>query len=158
MWARYGGAFGTSMALHAALVAVLAWSTYVPPLGQQKKPRPIEVVLLPPSEDSQFPGIKPVERSRAGAPLQDLKREGQIAGADIDRIGGHFFVLFPFVTPGLALDAFFPSIPSSSRLVFENPYAPKPAAREEAKGRRLAMTPAQLQALVDKSWTRAHRW
>src|SRR5262245_5042088 len=158
MLARYGGAFGTSMAMHAALAASLAVATAVPPPGPQNKAnRQVEVLLLPPSEDSAFPGLKPVERSR-GARLDDLDREGQIAGADIDRIGGHLLVLFPFVTPGLALDAFFPSIPSSSRLVFENPYAPKPAAREEAKGRRLAMTPAQLQALVDKSWTRAHRW
>jgi hypothetical protein len=158
MWARYGGAFGMSMALHATLVAWLVWSTYVPPSGQKKTERQVEVVLLPPSEDSAFPGLKPVERSRAGARLDDLKSEGQIAGADIDRIGGHLFVLFPFVTPGLALDAFFPSIPTSSRLVFENPYASRRAERVPEKGARLSMTTAQLQALVDKSWTRAHRW
>jgi hypothetical protein len=159
MRARYGGAFGTSAALHGAVVVCLVWSTYVPPSrAQQKAARQTEVVLLPPSEDSQFPGLKPVERSRGGARLDDLRSEGQIAGADVDRIGGHLFVLFPFVNPGLALDAFFPSIPSFSRLVFENPYARRPAERVPQKRDRLAMTPAQLQALVDKSWTRAHRW
>jgi len=159
MLARYGGAFGMSAAMHAAIVAALVWTTYVPPPAfQAKSGRRVEVVLLPPSEDSQFPGLKPVERSRAGALPLDLKSEGQIAGADIDRIGGHLFVLFPFVNPGLALDAFFASIPSSSRLVFENPYAPKRADRIREKGGRLDMTPAQLQALVDKSWTRARRW
>jgi hypothetical protein len=102
MLARYAGAFGMSMAMHAAIVAALVWTTYVPPPAFQAKPdKGVEVVLLPPSEDSQFPGLKPVERSRAGAPLEDLKSEGQIAGADIDRIGGHLFVLFPFVNPGL---------------------------------------------------------
>jgi hypothetical protein len=159
MLARYGGAFGMSTAMHAAIVAALVWTTYVPPLGSQRTPeRSVEVVLLPPGEDSQFPGLKPVERSRGGTRLDDLKSEGQIAGADVDRIGGHLFVLFPFVVPGLALDAFFPSIPSSSRLMFENPYARKPAKAEPSRGRRLDMTPAALQMLVDKSWTRAHRW
>jgi hypothetical protein len=158
MLARYVGAFGMSTAMHAALVAALVWTTYVPAPGVRRKPeRGVEVVLLPPSEDSQFPGLKPVERSRGASP-GDLKSEGQIAGADVDRIGGHLFVLFPFVTPGLALDAFFPSIPSSSRLTFENPYARKPAKAEPSKGRRLDLTPAALQALVDRSWTRAHRW
>jgi len=158
MRARYGGAFGTSATIHAAIVAALAWTAYVPSVGSPKPDRRVEVVLLPPSEDSQFPGLKPVERSRGGAPLEDLKREGQIAGADIDRIGGHFFVLFPFVSPGLALDAFVADVPSSSRLVFENPYAKRRADRVPQKGDRLDMTPAQLQALVDRCWTRANRW
>jgi hypothetical protein len=158
MWARYVGAFGMSAATHAAIIAALVWAAYVPlPGPRQKAARPVEVVLLPPSEDSAFPGLKPVERSRAGR-VEDLTGEGRIAGADIDRIGGHLFVLFPFVTPGLALDAFFPSIPSSSRLTFENPYAKKPVKTEPENGHRLAMTAAQRQALVDKSWTRANRW
>jgi len=113
----------------------LMWATQLPSLGPLQKPeREVEVVLLPPSEDGAFPGLKPVERSRGGAPIDDLASEGEIAGADIERIGAHLFVLFPFVNPGLALDAFFPSIPSSSRLVFENPYAPKAAKAEPRRG------------------------
>ena len=159
MRARYAGAFGTSILMHGALAAWLMGATYVPPLGPQQKPeRQVEVVLLPPNEDGAFPGLKPVERSRGGAPIDDLASEGEIAGADIERIGAHLFVLFPFVNPGLALDAFFPTIPSSSRLVFENPYASKRATAEPQRGGRLAMTAAQRQALVDKSWTRARRW
>src|SRR5215813_12655566 len=127
MWTRYGGAFGMSMAMHAAVVAALVWSTWMPALSAGRQPRQIQVVLLPPSEDSGFPGLKPVERSRAGATSNQPTGEGQIAGADIDRIGGHLPVLFPFVNPGLALDAFFPSIPSSTHLLFENPYVGKPA-------------------------------
>jgi hypothetical protein len=157
MLARYGGAFGTSMVLHAALAGWMAWATLVPAPAVQQANRGIEVVLLPPSEDSAFPGLKPVERSGGKAP-QDLKSEGEIAGADIDRIGGHLPVLFPFVTPGLAIDAFFPSIPTSARLVFQDPFAKAPAAETPTKNRRLALNAAALQALVDRSWTRAHRW
>src|SRR4051812_40872561 len=158
MVARYGGAFVTSAAVHAAIVAWLAWSTFIPGGSTARAERKMQVVVLAPSEDSGFPGLKPVERSRAGAKHDDLAGEGEIACADIERIGGHLVVLFSFVTPGLALDAFFPSIPSPSRLTFENPYARKPAPRRTDKGRQLGMTAAALQALVDKSWTRAHRW
>ena len=81
-----------------------------------------------------------------------------LAGADIDRIGGHLQVLFPFVTPGLALDAFFPSASSSTHLLFENPYVKPPAKGTPTLGRRLTLSTQELQALVDKSWTRANRW
>lgn len=158
MSARYGGAFGASIALHGAIASWLALSAYAPLPRSSRSSRPVEVVLLPPGEDSQYPGLKPVERSRGGAPLGDFSSEGQIAGADIDRIGAHLFVLFPFVSPGLALDAFFAATPSSSRLVFENPFIRRPVERVPQKGKRLAMTDAQLQAVVDRAWTRAHRW
>jgi len=157
MRARYGGAFGTSMGIHAAIAGWLVWTTYVPPVRAQKPARHIEVVLLAPSEDSAYPGLNPVERNRDTS-QGDLKGEGQLAGADIDRIGRHPIVLFPFVTPGLALDTFFTSAAAPSRLVFENPYARPPAAPDPTPGRRLTMSVSALQALVDRSWTRANRW
>ena len=74
MRARYAGAFGTSILMHGALAAWLMGATYVPPLGPQQKPeRQVEVVLLPPSEDGAFPGLKPVERSRGGAPIDGVR-------------------------------------------------------------------------------------
>lgn len=157
MLARYGGAFGTSMALHAALAAWFAWTAALPAFGPRAADRPVQIVLLPPAEDSRFPGLKPVEPNLAGTPA-DVKGEGDIAGADIERIGGHFQVLFPFVNPGLAVDAFFPSLPSPTRLTFESPYKKAPADRPDTKNRRLTLNAAALQALVDKSWTRARRW
>jgi hypothetical protein len=156
MWGRYGAAFGTSMAIHAAVVVAIASAGWIPPLGAGRQPRQMEVVLLPPTEDSAFPGLKPLDRSHDAH--GEVTGEGQIAGADIDRIGNHLAVLFPFVNPGIAVDAFFPTIPSSARLTYENPYARKPIPPPPEKGRRLAMTDAALQALVDTSWTRARRW
>jgi hypothetical protein len=157
MLARYGGAFGTSVGLHAALAVWFGWTIVVPATAVRQADRPVEVVLLPPAEDSRFPGLKPVEPDPAGTPA-DLKAEGEIAGADIDRIGGHFQVLFPFVNPGLAIDAFFPTIKSPTRLTFENPYKKAPADRTETKNRRLTLSAAARQAIVDESWTRARRW
>jgi hypothetical protein len=155
--ARYAGAFSTSMALHAALAVLLAWPATVPSPQDGESGRHIEVVLLPPPEDSSFPGVKPVERSRAHPHGEDFTGEGPLAGADVQRIADHVLVLFPFVSPGLALDAFFRSPASSAHLVFENPYA-RPPARPARRGRRLEMNAAALQTLVDQSWTRANRW
>jgi hypothetical protein len=155
MLARYGGAFGTSVAIHAALTAWLAWTGSVSLPARRQ--RPIQVVLLPPLEDSQFPGVKPVDRADPGWKTQDVSKEGRLGGADVDRIGAHLAVLFPFLTPGLALDAFFPGSPAS-RMTFENPYARTGKQQPHKPGRHLALTPAQIQAAVDQSWTRARRW
>jgi hypothetical protein len=72
MLARYGGAFGTSMVLHAALAGWMAWATLVPAPALQQANSRIEVVLMPPSEDSAFPGLKPVERSGGKATTRDF--------------------------------------------------------------------------------------
>ena len=156
MLARYFSAFGTSAAVHAAVAAWLAWSTQI------ALARPIEhrmqVVLLPPSEDSQFPGVRPVDRTDPGWQPADLSQEGQIAGADLDRIGAHLPVLFPFVVPGLALDALFPGSRSTSRLTFVNPFVKPVPPRPIKRGRPLNLSTAQIQVIVDTSWTRARRW
>jgi len=66
-------------------------------------------------------------------------------------------VLFPFVSPGVDIDAFFPGRSSSSHLTFESPFAAPPAP-QPLGGRRLQIRPDQVQALIDKSWTREKRW
>jgi len=157
MLARYGGAFATSAALH---LAVALWLSGLPIPHAAARVRNVEVVLLPPSEDRLFHGLKPVEPSDPGWHVGDFSGEGRLAGSDLDRIAGHVAVLFPFVTPGLDLDAFFPgtATAASSRLLFENPFVPKKAAQPAPRGPRLLLTPATIQAIVDKSWTRARRW
>jgi hypothetical protein len=158
MLARYGGAFATSAALHIAVALWLAG----PPTPRLPLPhgRNVEVILLPPSEDRVFHGLKPVERSDPGWHVGDFSEEGRLAGGDLDRIAKHVAVLFPFVTPGLDLDAFFPGTASapSSRLLFENPFIRKKITQPAPRGPRLLLTPANLQAIVDKSWTRSRRW
>lgn len=156
MLTRYLSAFGTSAVIHGAFAAWFAWSTSVaaPPASE----RPVRVVLLAPSEDSRFPGVRPVDRMDPGWQAADLSQEGQIAGADLDRIGAHLPVLFPFVTPGLALDAFFPGLRSTSRLTFVNPFVNRAPPRRAERARPLNMTTAQIQTIVDASWTRARRW
>jgi hypothetical protein len=153
--ARYAGAFGCSVALHTAIAVWLAWSTFIP--AGVDRSRHVEVVLLPPTEDSTFPGLKPVDRADPSWHTRDFSQEGGIGGADLDQIATRIAVLFPFVSPGLEIDAFFPGRSSPSRLTFETPFAPPPSPPPMG-GRRLKIRPEQLQALVDQSWTRAKRW
>jgi hypothetical protein len=156
MLARYCGAFAASIVLHGA---VGLWLSGLPIPHAAARERNIEVVLLPPPEDRLFHGLKPVERSDPGWNVGDFSGEDRLAGSDLDRIAGHVAVLFPFVTPGLDLDAFPGTVrAASSRLLFENPYLPKKAARPAPRGPRLSLTPAAIQAIVDRSWTRARRW
>lgn len=156
MRARYAGGFAASIAIHAALAAWLAWPPSIPPAGRTREAA-IQVVLLAPNEDPNFPGLKPLDPLDAAWTPDPITNKEEFAIADLPRIGAHYQVLFPFVSPGLAIDAFFPTPGSTPHLVFENPFAPR---RDAAAGprSRLALTPEALQDLVDKSWSRANRW
>ena len=156
MLARYSGAFATSLALHAAIAAALAWPGSQL-FSRRTSERPIEVVLLPPAEDSRFPGLKPVSPEGPAQTREGLSQDRELAGADVQRIAAHAAVLFPFVTPGLALDAFFPRPGSPTRLVFENPLLSRSTAVKSPAGRHLHMSDAAIQAVVDKAWTRGNR-
>src|SRR5947208_3245275 len=112
MIARYGGALAMSCALHAALVLWLTW-----PLASARADRPVEVVLLPPAESAVYPGLQPLDGGDTGA-AAGIEPGASLAGGDLQRIAEHLPVLFPFVTPGLALDRFFPSAAAGSQLVF----------------------------------------
>jgi hypothetical protein len=155
MLARYGTAFATSAVLH---LAVAVWLAGMPIPRVAPHERDVEVVLLSPSEDSVFHGLKPVERSDPGWRVGDLSGADRLGGSDLDRIANHVAVLFPFVTPGLDLDAFFPAPGRASRLIFENPLIRKRLTQPAPRGARLMLTPPAIQAVVDKSWTRARRW
>jgi hypothetical protein len=155
MTRRQGAAFGASIGLHTGLAVWLAW-----PLGSAaggETESQVQVVLLPPNEDATFPGLKPRDPHDAEWKPDPVSLEEPFPVADLPRIAAHYQVLFPFVTPGLAIDAFFPTSGSTPHMVFENPYARRPG-REGAHGQRLDLTREALQALVDRSWSRANRW
>ncbi len=154
--ARYGAAFGSSAAIHVALLVCLAGVPGIAPLLPHGPG--MEIVLLPPAEDTQFHGLKPIERSDPGWRTTDPFTGQRLGGADLDRIAANMAVLFPFLTPGLDLDAFFPAQTRSSRLVFENPYVRRSGAPTPTHRPPLELTPAAVQGVVDRSWTRARRW
>jgi len=110
-------------------------------------------------EDARFPGLNPVQR-------QDEKWLPQVSGEssvlqvgdvriDVDRIRDRAQVLFPFLTPGLSLDRFLPGPIQDVLARLENPLARE--GKQEFHG-PLTMTDAQLQAIVDKAWSRHDRW
>ena len=156
---RYAGGFGASIALHAALAAWLAWPASLPAGGPIAAPETsTQVVLVAPNEDANYPGLKPLDPRDADWTPDPIANKEEFAIADLQRIGAHYQVLFPFVSPGLAIDALFPTLRKTPQLVFENPFAPRGDATEPSRKGALRLSPAALQALVDKSWSRGNRW
>lgn len=159
MRVHYGVAFATSALVHLCVLGGLVWGTLE--RAPSLEDRSVQVVLLPPLEDSTFRGLKPVERTDSEWKTDDFPAGSQLAGADLDRIAAHVAVLFPFVIPGLALDAFFPGASSSSRsprLTVDNPFIRARARSEPDTRRHLEMSPAEAQSLVDRVWSRRRRW
>ena len=145
--AHYAPAFCAAALLHAALLTVATgpfWSSpqHPPPADR----RDTIVVFRVPPEDSRFPGLNAVDRTadewlRLAADVRGVRNDFRF---DIAKIAARAQVLFPFVTPGIALEHFtFPPMRGTERLGF---------------ARELAIDDAQLQRLVDRSWSRRHRW
>jgi hypothetical protein len=156
MSTRQGGAFAMSVALHGALLLWLVGPFWI--RSSSSAERPMHVVLLPPLEDSRFPGVNPIDRNTTRWKVDPIAEDYRLADADLARIVDHIEVLFPFVTPGLALDAFFPPDAARGRLVFDNPYRKQAVAEKATAKRPLDLSPAALKQLVDRSWSRGRRW
>lgn len=150
-------ALAASAAIH---VLVVVWLAGLPlPQGDLPAERQVDVVILPPpAEDAAFPGLKPLERSSAEPVPGDLGPAKSLAGADLARIAAHIDVLFPFVVPGLAIEAFFPAVGAPATLIFENPYRRGASRAPAPSGRPLPLDEATLQKVVDKAWSRGERW
>ena len=154
MSTRQGGAFAMSVALHGALLLWLIGPFWIVP---QSTGRTMQVVLLPPVEDSRFPGVHPIDRDTTRWKVDAIPQDDRLAEADLARIVNHIEVLFPFVTPGLAIETFFPSAGGPARLLFENPYRPDDRAASMRKG-PLDLPAEALRQIVDRSWSRGRRW
>ena len=164
MLRRYVSAFTGSAACHAGLIALLVW-LLTPDLPQpaaetQPPPDTAMTVFVVPPEDPSFPGLNPVnpagsERLRA---LSDEDRLVSVGGFTFDagKIAERALVLFPFVSPGVALEHFGVRRPGGA-LVFERRSA-APPGDEAARDRPLALSEAALQAVIDKAWARRERW
>jgi hypothetical protein len=79
---------------------------------------------------------------------------------NIAKVAERAQLLFPFVTPGVALRRF--AIPTERELreTFHDPFARPPqgsSARRRARP-QLALSSAALQALIDRAWSRRDRW
>jgi hypothetical protein len=163
MRSRYATAFGVSCALHL-LLAVLVAGLPRPSLAPVAAPpgKSIAVFVVPPTEDSTFKGLNPVDRSKSQWTVApgDGAESLRIGGLDIDvgRIRARGLVLFPFLSPGLSLDYFVPPSRDDLRASLENPFAAARRRQAQEKQRPLSIADAEVQSLVDKAWARSHRW
>ena len=159
MLRRYASAFAGSLALHVGVIAAIVWLLSAGPRVVVEAPPPAMQAFVVPPEDRQFPGLNPVESGAARVrPLLAEERSVSVGGFTFDagKIADRAEVLFPFVSPGLALE-YFGLRPDEGALMFERPRQPRPGAREAAN-RPLQLSEAALQAVVDNSWARRERW
>ncbi len=164
MPSRYSLALGLSSALHI-LIAVALMGGPESSTTQVKAAlgHTITAFIVAPAEDARFAGLNPVTRSDDAwmRPLGDESSALQVGDVriDVEKIRERAQVLFPFVTPGLALDHFLPGPSHDVRARLENPLATARRRRETEKGGApLVLSDRQLQSVVDKAWSRHDRW
>ena len=152
---RYALAFGASAALH-----LLLFTSAFPFTDARTRPpdRAIAVVLVAPPDDPQFPGLQRFERRDERPPgsrdgLKPLTLEG--VSIDVKTIAARRHLLFPVLTPGLAIDSFFPR---ADLLAVPLPAIHSADAATQSGGRPLVLDERAVRSLVDRSWARRGRW
>ena len=121
------------------------------------------VFVVAPPQDSELAGLNPIDRTH-GNPI--LGRGNDLTSdsigtftIDVAKISTRATVLFPFVTPGLALDYFALTPPRNVDKILHNPSAAvnrTPGASDVRPP--LIIGDAALQSLIDESWSRRERW
>jgi hypothetical protein len=163
MIARYFSAFGGSLAFHAGVIAILIWLTRadLPRLAVDAPPPSAMPVFVVPPEDTTYPGLKPIDRTRKDRlPALDAESSAiSIQGFKFDalKISERAHVLFPFVSPGVSLDHFALHGTRDGTVVLRNPLA-RPREARKNDGAPLVMSDAAIDALTDKTWSRRERW
>jgi hypothetical protein len=160
---RYLPAFGASAALHVLVAVALVWLMRTPAARSNGTERTITAFVVAPTEDATYPGLNPIDHDAddwtidVGGPSSPLLIGNyQI---DVDKIAQRAVVLFPFITPGVSLEHFFPVVPSQRHVSLENPFVTGQTRKSTPSTRRpLALDDAALQSLVDRSWSRRDRW
>jgi hypothetical protein len=152
---RFVVAFLASAALHASLVLALlrpgSAST-----GEQE--RQVVAVFVPPMEDPVHPGLKPSTERESSVGLTERTRTVAFGGfrLDLRKVADRSHLLFPILTPGLAIDRFFPR---SQALAVPRLGVGRPQIKSDGQsGRMLQLSDRALQQIVDRSWARRERW
>jgi len=163
MPSHYPLALGLSFTLHVIAAIALMWrpGAALPPF-QGAPAKAITVFTVAP-EDATFPGLNPVAPTDDSwtRPIGGESSTLQVGDVriDVEKIRERGQVLFPFLTPGLSLDHFFPGPVQDVLAQLENPLATERRRREQRDFRGpLTLTDAELQSMVDKAWSRHDRW
>jgi hypothetical protein len=158
---------GMSLMLHLLAGAWISWlASPVPPGPTGQTADPMDVFVVPPAEPRlpQLPGLNPIDTSQADLMIPSLDGSSALSlpdfTYDFSRIASRAALLFPFVTPGLALDRFVPAPPREAIDSFRDPFAPQPAdARRRGRNKPpLVFGDAALESMIDRCWSRTDRW
>lgn len=153
---RYTAPLVLSAVVHGLIVLATDVAA-VPSRPATPNARAIAVVALAPTDDSAFPGLQPFTQRPPPAELIDGVPQLALGAVrvDIRKIAGRIHLLFPVLSPGLALDSFFPrpralSVPGDA-LGLTN-------RSGQDQNPDLALGERALQSVVDRSWSRRARW
>ena len=163
MLRRYCSAFAGSLALHAGVIALIVWSLTPGGTAAIEDARPPDTAItafVVPTEDRTYPGLNPVDPAAADQ-IRSLAPEDRLISLDgftfdAGKIADRALVLFPFVSPGVALEHF--GVHRSGVTMYRRPRLGPREGGDEPAMRPLALTDAALQALIDKTWARRERW
>jgi hypothetical protein len=154
----------TSVCVHALIALAAAWplarphNIAVPPAADS--PEIFLIDRLPPDPPAA-PGLMPATAAESSAPpsLDGSSQSLSVGGFqfELSKISQRAALLFPFVTPGLALDRFGIAAPRERHLQLP-PGLLTPGSAAKAVRPPLSITTADLQAIVDRTWSRRDRW
>lgn len=168
MRTRYLGAFGTSITLHLVVVLCLTWvgvrAAPEPGLASARDGDSPVVTLVPSAELSAPPAANAAPPASSSAPedlglrvdAEDESLKFQTFTFDVGKIVRRAGTLFPFLTRDFARDPIAPPPRPRAREQegMRNPFGPRLIAVKPP----LVLDDAALQAVVDESWSRRHRW
>lgn len=153
-----------SFAAHLVTVLALVWGARAVPArprsGSGQPRRTVAVFVAPPRNASLVPGLNPIDASRADAIRWDgHDSDVAIPGFrfDMRRIAERAMLLFPFLTPGVALDAFGLGRGAGEAIDRTLQFSPEDASRRRAAD-ALRLSDADVQKIVDEAWARRERW
>jgi hypothetical protein len=161
---------GASLSLHLVALAIIV-SVEAAELRAKRSPdsrapaakRSVAVFVVPPRSESALPGLNAVDSTYGTVTFDSTESsELEIPGFtfDVRKIGERAMLLFPFVTPGLALDYFGltarEEVPDHVRNPLEKS---RTADRAGKRGRPpLVLSDAAMQSVIDGAWSRRDRW
>ena len=162
MLRRYCSAFAGSLAIHAGVIALIVWMLSpgsVAVIEEARRPETAIAAFVVPPEDRTYPGLNPVEPP--ADPIPSLSGDDRLVSLDgftfdAGKIADRALVLFPFVSPGIALENF--GVHRSGATLYRRPRLGSKDAGAEAAMRPLVLSEAALQTLIDKTWARRERW
>jgi hypothetical protein len=152
---RYAIAFGASGTLHLLLALSLLWPASA---GARIADRKTSVFIAALLDDPRFPGLHPSNKfEETPAPGRQPLHPLTLAGVRIDlkTIAARRHLLFPALTPGLALDSFFPN--ADSMALPREALRPSRATTQAVHG-PLVLDDRGVQSIMDRTWARRGRW